>query len=112
MNFKIVNHVLKECVQRGLSIFQVGKIIYRPGYGEQDSILEDIVKKAKKMYKDVHGEMYCCYLEDQEPTTPTSLPSTANSSFVDESSVCMASIEHEECFFKFVSAFLEQEILL
>ena len=111
-NFKIVNHVLKECVQKGLSIFQIGKIIYRSGYGERESILEDIVKKAKAIYKDVHGDLYYCRVDSAEPHSDDSSPSTANSSMLEESSQCVAPLEHEESFFKYLSAFLEQEILL
>jgi len=80
----------------------VGKIIYRPGYGEEKSILEDIVKKAKTMYEDVHGSLVYCRVDvdNFELDSPDSLPSTVDS-YVSEDEICQwdADEDLDECFY-------------
>jgi hypothetical protein len=56
-NFKIANIVLKTCAAWGLSLHQIGEIMYRPGYGETTSVLEQIVEKSECLYFEVRKRL-------------------------------------------------------
>jgi len=48
-NFRISNILLKKCAMNGLSLYDIGKILYRPEFEETPSKLESIVEKANNI---------------------------------------------------------------
>lgn len=53
--------LLKLGAQAGINLYEIGKILYRPGYGETASEFERLVHKAEAFYRSVH----CGTTEDQ-----------------------------------------------
>jgi hypothetical protein len=50
-NFRIANIVLKKCAKNGLTLYDIGRILFRPGYEEVPSKIELIVEKANTICK-------------------------------------------------------------
>ena len=48
-NYRISNLVLKIGAMSGLSLHQIGQLIYRPGFDEVPSPVEILIKKANKI---------------------------------------------------------------
>ena len=112
-NFKIVNSVLKKCISKGLSILQTGKIIYRPGYGEEKSILEEIVEKAKAIYEDVHNPRE--YRKDtadllELDSFDSELSTDDSEVSVDDMFLWESDSDFDERFYMYLDILLEQEI--
>lgn len=50
-NYRISNLVLKIGAMNGLTLHQIGKIMYRTGFDEKPSIVEKLVEKANEVNK-------------------------------------------------------------
>jgi len=48
-NFRISNILLKKCARNGLTLYDIGKILYRPELEETPSKLESIVEKSNNI---------------------------------------------------------------
>mmetsp|Transcript_10342 Transcript_10342/g.10293 ORF Transcript_10342/g.10293 Transcript_10342/m.10293 type:complete len:431 (+) Transcript_10342:443-1735(+) len=76
-NMRISSTLLKKGAQAGLSLYNIGSMLYRNGYDDSPSIIEKVLEKAFQVYKTMNNSLSSrLFLEHtlSPRTTPRKLP--------------------------------------
>lgn len=49
-NIRVSETLLKKGAEAGLSLYHIGSLMYREGYEETNSVIENVIEKAREMY--------------------------------------------------------------